>query len=243
VFIRVAKVCERTILDSIVSNNSEKPKKKVANPYGRNGKKARHFHTAMDMYNKDYTLKVISAECGVNISTLRRWLRDAGIPPKKNGSVPNPKPYLKEGEAKPESIFDGFEAFKVPSVVEEAHVAAKAAETKRIADLAVNQTTPAEQYQSYMASNAVRLMRDGIQTMKPPSNVREMEVLDKIARRHFGLDDNRGGGVGSLSIDINILNDAAATKRATINKEKDLKNKKDKAAAAEVIDIQAHVQE
>ena len=64
-----------------------------------------------------------------------------------------------------------------------------------------------------MASNAVKLMRDGLKGMRPPSNVREMEVLDKIARRHFGLDEKQSGGVGTLSIDINILNDAAAASR------------------------------
>ena len=95
------------------------------------------------------------------------------------------------------------------NAAERAHVQEKG----RINEIAAAQASPAEQYQSYMASNAVKLMRDGLKGMRPPSNVREMEVLDKIARRHFGLDEKQSGGVGTLSIDINILNDAAAASR------------------------------
>ena len=187
--------------------------KKVSNPFGQNGKKRRLFTKAMEMYEQQYTFKVISQECGVHVSTLRRWFRGAGAPPKKSKWEENPTPWVDKDAPKPESIFDGTEEHKTPDSVKNAAEQAHLQEKGRINEIASAQSSPAEQYQSYMASNAVKLMRDGLKGMRPPSNVREMEVLDKIARRHFGLDEKQSGGATSLSIDINILNDAAAASR------------------------------
>jgi len=188
-------------------------KKKVTNPFGQNGKKRRLFTKAMEMYEQQYTFAAIAKECGVHVSTLRRWFRDAGAPPKKSKWEKNPTPWVDESAPKPESIFDGTEEHKVKHAVDEAAEQAHLAEKGRINEIAEAQGSPAEQYQSYMASQAVRLMRDGMAQMRPPTNVREVEVLDKIARRHFGLDEKQTGGANSLSIDINILNDAAAAAR------------------------------
>ena len=187
--------------------------KKVSNPFGQNGKKRRLFNKAMEMYENQYTFKAISQECGVHVSTLRRWFRGAGAPPKKSKWEENPTPWIDKDAPKPESIFDGTEAHKTPDALKKAAEHAHLQEKGRINEIASSQSSPAEQYQSYMASNAVKLMRDGLKGMRPPSNVREMEVLDKIARRHFGLDEKQSGGANSLSIDINILNDAAAASR------------------------------
>jgi transposase-like protein len=188
-------------------------KKKVTNPFGQNGKKRRLFTKAMEMYEQQYTFKAISQECGVHVSTLRRWFRDAGAPPKKSKWAENPTPWVDADAPKPESIFDGTESHKTPDALKKAAEHAHLDEKGRINEIAEAQGSPAEQYQSYMASQAVRLMRDGMAQMRPPSNVREVEVLDKIARRHFGLDEKQKGGANSLSIDINILNDAAAAAR------------------------------
>ena len=187
--------------------------KKVSNPFGQNGKKRRLFTKAMEMYENQYTFKAISKECGVHVSTLRRWFRDAGAPPKKSKWEENPTPWIDKDAPKPESIFDGTEAHKTPDALKKAAEHAHLKEKGRIDEIASAQASPAEQYQSYMASQAVRLMRDGMAQMRPPTNVREVEVLDKIARRHFGLDEKQSGGATSLSIDINILNDAAAASR------------------------------
>ena len=189
-------------------------RKKVSNPFGPTGKKGRLFPKAMQMYDQDYTFDAIAKECGVHVSTLRRWFRDAGCPPKKNKWQANPKPWADHPDHQPTTnIFDGNEHLKNKHAVEQAAENAHQDESQRMTDIAAAQVTPADQYQSYMASNAVRLMRDGLKVMAPPKNVREMEVLDKIARRHFGLDEKQSGGANSLSIDINILNDAAAAAR------------------------------
>jgi len=188
--------------------------KKKRNPYGAKGKKGRLFPKAMQMYEQEYSFDAIASECGIHVATLRKWLRDAGCPPKKNRWEANPKPWVDHENYKPSAnIFDGNEQYKNKQALEAAAEAAHQDEGQRIANIAAAQVAPAEQYQSYMASQAVRLMRDGMQTMRPPANVREAEILDKIARRHFGLDDKQGGTVGSLSIDISILNDGAAAAR------------------------------
>ena len=187
--------------------------KKVSNPFGQNGKKRRLFTKAMELYEQQYTFSAIAKECGVHVSTLRRWFRDAGAPPKKSKWEENPTPWIDKDAPKPESIFDGTEEHKTKHAVDKAAEHAHLQEKGRIDEIASAQSSPAEQYQSYMASQAVRLMRDGMAQMRPPTNVREVEVLDKIARRHFGLDEKQSGGATSLSIDINILNDAAAASR------------------------------
>ena len=165
----------------------------------------------MQMYEDEYTFDVIAKECGVHPSTLRRWFRDAGCPPKKNKWQGNPKPWAKHKDHEPTTdIFNGHEHLKNKQAVDAAAKQAHDKEADRIAAIATAQANPAEQYQNYMASNAVKLMRDGLKIMAPPKNVREMEVLDKIARRHFGLDEKQHSAANTLSIDINILNDAAA---------------------------------
>lgn len=171
------------------------------------------FPKVLAMYNQDYTFKAICEECGIHVSTLRRWLREAGAPPKQDKWSVNPKPWLKDGEAPPPSIFDEHIKLKNPKALSKAAEAAHQREEKRIDEIAAVQGGPAEQYQSYMAANAVKLIRDGLESMRPPTNVRELEVVDKIARRHLGLDDKHASAANSLSIDINILNDAAAAAR------------------------------
>ena len=39
------------------------------------------------MYEQQYKLVTIAKELGINVSTLRRWLRDAGAKPKKDPNL------------------------------------------------------------------------------------------------------------------------------------------------------------
>lgn len=172
----------------------------------------------MAMYDNDYSQKAIAKTLEVHPSTLRRWFREAGMPPKKNGYAPNPKPHLDPDPlhtALDDQLNQSFEG-KTQNLEKDTQKEALSKEADSIAKVAVAQSTPAEKYQSFMAAHTVRLMRDGLQNIRPPSNVREMEVLDKIARRHFGLDGKDNQGASSLSIDISILNNSAAGKAAAV---------------------------
>ncbi|MBP04907.1 MAG: hypothetical protein CMA72_09020 [Euryarchaeota archaeon] len=210
-----------------IATTLSKNNKKATNPFGRNGKKSTLFHKAMALYNENWKIVRIAEELEVNTSTLRRWFRDAGLPPKKSGWAANPDTKGKAKISENNPIFKADPEDKTWGSDANERAIAKDQEETGIIDVANAQPTPPEQYQSYMASQAAKLMRDGLKNMPAPKNVREMEVLDKIARRHFGLDGDKQNGVGSLSIDISILNNAKAApkkvgKKSTSNKTIDI---------------------
>ena len=45
-------------------------------------KKSKLLKHALEMYEQQYKLVTIAKELGINVSTLRRWLRDEGAKPK-----------------------------------------------------------------------------------------------------------------------------------------------------------------
>ena len=50
-------------------------------------KKSKLLKHALEMYEQQYKLVTIAKELGINVSTLRRWLRDAGAKPKKDPNL------------------------------------------------------------------------------------------------------------------------------------------------------------
>ena len=178
-------------------------------------KKSKLLKPALEMYEQQYKLVTIAKELGINVSTLRRWLRDAGAQPKKDphGSTPS----LKEDEPEEEESTDPLQKTlddnlegKTDEAIRVAKMEARVEEDKNLMDVAQSQSSPADKYQSYIAAASIKLLRDSIKNLRGPRTVKELSELDQLIRRNLGLNAKSAGGSGKLQIDISILNNAKA---------------------------------
>jgi len=190
-------------------------------------KKSKLLKHALEMYEQQYKLVTIAKELGINTSTLRRWLRDAGAKPKKDPHAINP-PLKEEEEEKEkkdplqETLDDNLEG-KTDEAIKVAKMEARIEEDKNLMEIAESQSSPAEKYQSYMAASAIKLLRDSIKNLRGPRTVKELSELDQLIRRNLGLNAKTSGGSGKLQIDISILNNAKADRGKGAVKVKDNK--------------------
>jgi len=178
-------------------------------------KKSKLLKHALEMYEQQYKLVTIAKELGINVSTLRRWLRDAGAQPKKDPHGSNPS--LKEDEPEEEESTDPLQKTlddnlegKTDEAIRVAKLEARVEEDKNLMDVAQSQSSPADKYQSYIAAASIRLLRDSIKNLRGPRTVKELSELDQLIRRNLGLNAKTAGGSGKLQIDISILNNAKA---------------------------------
>ena len=177
-------------------------------------KKSKLLKHALEMYEQQYKLVTIAKELGINVSTLRRWLRDAGAKPKKDPHANNPSLEEEEEEVEDkdplQATLDYNLEGKTDEAIREAKLEARIEEDKNLMDIAQSQSSPADKYQSYMAASAIKLLRDSIKNLRGPRTVKELSELDQLIRRNLGLNAKTAGGSGKLQIDISILNNAKA---------------------------------
>ena len=172
-------------------------------------KKQELLERALELYNQDYKLVSISKELDIHTSTLRRWLRECGVDPKKNGHVPNPRP------DDPDPLQTALDEELQSSTREERQLAshdARLAEDQSIMEVADSQASPADKYQTYVAATSIKLLRDSVKNLRGPRTVKELSELDQLIRRNLGLNAKNGGGSGKGQIDISILNNTKADK-------------------------------
>tara|TARA_R100001163_G_scaffold18419_3_gene16285 strand:- start:4079 stop:4672 length:594 start_codon:yes stop_codon:yes gene_type:complete len=172
-------------------------------------KKQELLERALELYNQDYKLVSISKELDIHTSTLRRWLRECGVEPKKNGHVPNPRP------DDPDPLQTALDEELQNSTREERQIAshdARLAEDQSIMEVADSQASPADKYQTYVAATSIKLLRDSVKNLRGPRTVKELSELDQLIRRNLGLNAKNGGGSGKVQIDISILNNTKADK-------------------------------
>ena len=162
-------------------------------------KKAELLKRAIELFNENYKLVSIARELNLHPSTLRRWLRDAGVKGKKNPHEDN-EPTDVEIRLD-ESIARHDERLK---------------EDKTITEVADSQASPADVYQTYVAAASIKLLRDNIKNLRGPRTVKELSELDQLIRRNLGLNARTGNGAGNMQIDISILNNTKTAKGRTI---------------------------
>lgn len=181
---------------------------------GYKTKKSKLLKHALEMYEQQYKLVTIAKELDINVSTLRRWLRDAGAQPKKDPHANNPS--LEDEEVEQEKkdplqeVLDDNLEGKTDEAIKVAQLEARLEEDKKLMDIAQSQSSPADKYQSYIAASAIKLLRDSIKNLRGPRTVKELSELDQLIRRNMGLNAKTAGGSGKLQIDISILNNAKA---------------------------------
>ena len=166
---------------------------------------------AIQLYNLDWKTSSIAKELGVHSGTVRRWFKKKGIPARKNGLDMAVKAEDIDISEKPvDELADNIEQ-NLENMTDEAVLRAKhdarLEEDKTMMEIAESQSSPAEKYQHYIAAAGIKLLRDNMNNLKGPKNVRELSELDQLIRRNLGLNSKTGGGASSkMQIDISILN-------------------------------------
>jgi len=143
----------------------------------------------------------IADEIGIPVSRVRTWVRAAGL---SNTRVPKPpqEPLPPEPE---------------PLGPVEQRILARQQERNDIAAVSESHSSPADQYQAFIASSAIKLLRDDIEKIRGPRTVRELSELDQLIRRSLGLNPKGGSNAGGgLQIDISILNGTKAVRGAVV---------------------------
>lgn len=170
---------------------------------------------AVELYNLDWKTSSIAKELGVHAGTVRRWFKKRGIPARKNGLVMSIKTEDIDTTEEPvDELADKIEQ-NLENMTDEAVLRAKhdarLAEDETMMEIAENQSSPADKYQHYVAAAGIKLLRDSMNNLKGPKNVRELSELDQLIRRNLGLNAKTGGGASSkMQIDISILNNKKA---------------------------------
>lgn len=188
---------------------------------------------ALELNELGLTNAAIGRDLGVTGNTVRRWFRELGMPPKRKGPVAanrvrkeKAKAAKKEAAEKAkqeaedkeadsdeigEMLEDGLKAQTIAANREE-KLMASLQEDKELAELAEAQTSPADQYQMYMAMQGIKLIRDNIRHIKGPRTIRDVDMLDQLVRRSMGLNAKGGSSNSKMTIDISILNNSKADK-------------------------------
>tara|TARA_R100001224_G_C4027754_1_gene151577 strand:- start:3230 stop:3811 length:582 start_codon:yes stop_codon:yes gene_type:complete len=167
---------------------------------------------AVELYNLDWKTSSIAKELGVHAGTVRRWFKKRGIPARKNGLVMVEK--TEESQTSPDKLAEDIEQ-NLENMTDEAVLRAKhdarIEEDQTMMEIAESQSSPADKYQHYVAAAGIKLLRDSMNNLKGPKNVRELSELDQLIRRNLGLNSKTGGGASSkMQIDISILNNKKA---------------------------------
>lgn len=169
--------------------------------------KAELLHRAIQLYNDGYKVVSISRELNIHVTTVRRWLRSAGVMAKTSRYDKNQK--VEEEEALQKAFEE--EDIEVKNDAEEKLDACikahdeKIKETKDLEQLAEAQGTPAEQYQAYMAASSIQVLKRSLKNIKDARTIKDLDTLDQIIRRNLNL-DKKSNAAGSMHIDISILN-------------------------------------
>lgn len=169
--------------------------------------KAELLHRAIQLYNDGYKVVSISRELNIHVTTVRRWLRSAGVMAKTSRYDKNQK--VEEEEALQKAFEE--EDLEVKNDAEEKLDACikahdeKIKETKDLEQLAEAQGTPAEQYQAYMAASSIQVLKRSLKNIKDARTIKDLDTLDQIIRRNLNL-DKKSNAAGSMHIDISILN-------------------------------------
>jgi len=64
--------------------------------------------------------------------------------------------------------------------------------------VADSQASPADKYQTYVATTSIKLLRDSVKNLRGPRTVKELSELDQLIRRNLGLNAKNGGGSGKV---------------------------------------------
>ena len=186
---------------------------------------------AFDLYGKKWKQVRIAEELSVSVHCINRWLRESGrTQPLKVTQAEREAVAAVEGVGGDEDDYDEEEEEEEDGDDDELsdgtaelmkHLDARLEENEAIAEIAENQTSPADRYQAYVASSAIKLLRDNLMNVRGPRTIRELSELDQLIRRSLGLNPKGGGsgGSGSMSIDISILNNTKASKGPVVDVE------------------------
>lgn len=154
-----------------------------------------------ELLNQGWKQVKIADEIGIPVSRVRTWVRSAGLTNKRVPKDPQ-EPLPPEPE---------------PIGPTEHRILARQQEREDIAALSESHSTPADQYQAFIASSAIKLLRDDMEKIRGPRTVRELSELDQLIRRSLGLNPKGGSSAGGgLQIDISILNGTKAVRGAVV---------------------------
>lgn len=172
--------------------------------------KAREIKYAKEMFAQGVSRSQIAKQLGRSRVTIGKWVKDE--------PDPNKLRQLEEEKAATEDLAQKELENTTGAVVgdiEHEMIDARTEEEQALLEMAKEQSTPADQYQAYIASKSIKLLRDSFAAVRPPRTIAELDRLDQIVRRSMGLNAKGlgGGGSGSqtLQIDINLLNNHKAT--------------------------------
>lgn len=160
---------------------------------------------AVELYQNGASQTRVAEELQTSPGVINNWLKQAGVLIPRKKAVDEPK----EDEFKPFSFEDMLEE-TMQDTTEKTLVQARTEEEKSILELANNQANPADQYQAWLAANAIRMLRDNMANIRGPRTVKELSELDQLVRRSLGLNPKGNGGSSAVTIDISILNNTKA---------------------------------
>jgi hypothetical protein len=149
---------------------------------------------AVKLYGLGHSAASIAKSLGVSYPSVTKWAKEAGV---------------EKGSAAPQFV-DSEDQFLTPLELDDTvplnKVIANAEDRKDIVAVAKQASSPAEQYQTLVAANAIKLLQSAFENPPIVKNIRDLKTLTDIANAALGVGSKRGGGVGGkLAIDLRVL--------------------------------------
>ena len=182
---------------------------------------------ALQLYEECGDKSKVSREMGIPRSTLRRWLKNAGVTDtlkmdqnilseqkseELDSSLVEAIHEAKEDEqtCADKDLIESLSDQEKRDIMRVAQILARDEEMEVIEKVADGEVTVQNQYQSYTANLGMRILRDSKAKIRGPRTIKEFSELDNVIRRNLGLSSNGKGGVGAagsaLHVDVKILN-------------------------------------
>ncbi len=165
---------------------------------------------AIKLYGIGHTAASISKEVGVSAATIRGWAKAAGV--KRSDHKETQK-----DEDKILLPMELDESLPIVKLVKQQEFR----ETER--NVLGKTVSPAEQFQTLVAANGIRMLDAAFQSAPVVKNIRDLKTLTEIVSAALGLNNTKGGVGNRMSIDLNILTKGkeVVSVDAEIVKEKD----------------------
>lgn len=195
---------------------TDKPKKKAVRKKGDltknkagSAENRRRFvalkQRCFELYKAGWAKARIAEELNVQPASVYRWFKQANITREEPDDDPT------------KDVFQADLEDTVTDVIEDERMNSRDEEQKALLEIAENQSSPADQYQAYIAASSIKMLRDNLMNVRGPRTIRELSELDQLIRRNLGLAPKGGSGSsGTLTIDLSILNNTKAAGAASV---------------------------
>jgi hypothetical protein len=152
---------------------------------------------ALKLFGQGYAATNIAKQLGVNAQSIRIWAREAGI---EKGSIAE-KEIIDLSDTNTAAIEINLPNAKNLPLISAVNRQREKQQLQQAIDAA---PSPAEQFQTLVASKGIKLLSEAFEAPPRPKNIRDLKTLSDMVGEALGI-SKKGGTGNRLAIDLTVL--------------------------------------